>query len=153
MNIAVAAIGCRLMKDDGVGIRVAEAIKAQLIEEHIGVVVAETDTEYGIEAVRDCGYVIVLDAVMSGRRAGQLTVFSLKDIGSIKKLFSSQHEMSLIDRLYREGKHNGCLIGIEAAEISFGFELSKPIQRLFKRICEQAKKQIIKKKREVTQTY
>lgn len=139
-SVAVAAVGCRLMKDDGVGVRVAEAIKAPLARHKVDVIIAETDFEYGFEAVRDYGHVIVIDAVKMGRRPGTVTVLPLEKTADALNI--SQHDASLIDMVRQEDSMNACLIGIETAEVGFGFELSKPLQREFQRICERVEREI-----------
>lgn len=142
-SVAVIAIGSRIMKDDGIGVWVAEAIRNNLIKENVDVVIAETDFEYGFEAVKTYNYVIVLDAMISGDTPGKITVLPLSE-AKVQKRNASQHDMSLIDMISHEQNASGSLIGIEAGDVDFGFELSKPLQDKFKTICDNVQTEILK---------
>lgn len=137
------------MKDDSIGVRTAEAIKEKLNKRNIGVVIAETDFDFGLEAVKAYNYVIVLDAMVSGGKPGQVTVFSLFN-AEVQKRYASQHDMSLIDMIAKEGNVLGSLIGIEAEDVGFGFELSKTLQNNFNVICNNVQKEILRIKEGLT---
>lgn len=142
-SIVVIGIGSRVMKDDGIGVWVAEAIESILNKENIDVVIAETDYEYGFDAAKAYDYVIVLDAMVSGNMPGKITVFPLSDAEEQKKC-ASQHDMSLIDMLVRDGNPPGSLIGIEANEVDFGFGLSQTLREKFGKICGGVLAEILK---------
>lgn len=142
-SIAVIAIGSRIMKDDSIGVRTAEAIKKKLGKTNIDVVIAETDFEYGLEAVKAYDYVIVLDAMVSGGTPGKITVLPLSET-KVQKRYASQHNMSLIDMIAQEGNVLGSLIGIEAENVGFGFGLSKTLQDHFNAICNNVQKEILR---------
>lgn len=133
-SIAVIAIGSRIMKDDGIGVWVAEAIESTLNEGNVDVVIAETDYEYGFDAAKAYDYVFVLDAMVSNNTPGRITVLPLSD-AKVQTSYASQHDMSLIDMLVRDGNPLGSLIGIEAHEVDFGFGLSQTLQEKFEEIC------------------
>lgn len=148
-SMAVIAIGSRIMKDDGIGVWVAEAIESTLNIEKLDVVIAETDFEYGFYAAKAYDYLILLDAMVSGNTPGKITVFPLSD-AKVQKSCASQHNMSLIDMLIRDTDPTGCLIGIEAHEMDFGFGLSKALQGKFEEICSGVLTEIIKIKEGLT---
>jgi hydrogenase maturation protease len=97
----------------------------------------------------DYDYVIVLDAMASGNTPGGITVLSFSDANA-RKRYTSQHDMSLVDMLVREGKPSGCLIGIEAEIADFGFDLSKTLQEKFEAICEDVQAEVLKIKKRLT---
>lgn len=134
-SIAVIAIGSRIMKDDGIGVWVAETIESTLNKENIDVVIAETDFEYGFDIAKSYDYVIVLDAMVSGRAPGDITVLSLAEAAEAKVSYTSQHDMSLIGMLARDVNSPGSLIGIEAHEVDFGFGVSQTLQEKFEEVC------------------
>jgi len=142
-SIAVIAIGSRIMKDDGVGVWVAEAIESTLNEGNVDVVIAETDYEYGFDAAKAYDYVFVIDAMVSGNMPGKITVFPLF-VAKVQASYASQHDMSLIDMLVRDGNPLGSLIGIEAHEVDFGFGLSQTLQEKFEEICSGVLIEILK---------
>ena len=122
-NIAVIAIGSRFMKDDGIGVWVAEAIKNNLSYEQIDVVIAETDFDYGFDMAKAYDYLIVLDAMVTGITPGKISIFPISD-AKVQNRYASQHDTSLIDRLFCDAKLPISLIGIEADEVGFGFGLN-----------------------------
>lgn len=148
-SIAVIAIGSRIMKDDGIGVWVAEAIESTLNKGNVDVVVAETDYEYGFDAAKAYDYVFVLDAMVTGNMPGKITVFPLSD-AKVQKRYASQHDMSLIDMLVRDVNPPGSLIGIEADEVDFEFRLSHTLQDKFEKICGDVLAEIIKIKEGLT---
>ena len=148
-SMAVIAIGSRIMKDDGVGVWVAEAIESTLIEGNVDVVIAETDYEYGFDAAKAYDYVFVLDAMVNSNTSGRITVFPLSDT-KIQNSKATQHDMSLIDMLVRDGSPPGSLIGIEAHEVDFGFGLSQTLQEKFEEICSGVLIEIFKIKEGLT---
>ena len=90
MKITVIGIGCLLMKDDGIGIRVAEIMKGELVKEDIETIIAETDFEYGLYAVQDGDFVIILDAIATGKKPGRITALPLEKAALLqKKQFST----------------------------------------------------------------
>ncbi len=142
-SLAVVAIGSRIMKDDSIGILVAEAIRNAMSQENIDVIIAETDFEYGFEAIKPYESIIVLDAMACGTTPGKITVVSFSEMKPrIRKV--SLHDMSLIDRIVFEGDASGSLVGIEAKEVEFGFGLSEVLQDKFEEICENVKAEIQK---------
>lgn len=148
-SIVVIAIGSRIMKDDGVGVWVAEAIESTLNEGNVDVVTAETDYEYGFDAAKSYDYVFVIDAMLSGNMPGKITVFPLSD-AKAHTSYGSQHDKSLIDMLVRNGNPLGSLIGIEAHEVDFGFGLSQTLQEKFEEICSGVLIEILKIKEGLT---
>jgi len=139
----VIGIGCTLMKDDGIGVRVAQGLKDEL--ENIEVIIAETDFLYGAFAIHDGDYVIVLDAIATGKRAGHITSLPLEKAASLQRKQFSQHEINLIDLIFSKYKNNkGLFLGIEAAEIGYGCELSKKLIKKFNSICKNIKKKILR---------
>ena len=148
ISIAVIAIGSRIMKDDGIGVWVAEAIEGTLNNASIDVVIEETDFEYGFDVAKAYDYVYVLDAMVTGNAPGKITVFTLFD-AKVQKRYASQHDMSLIDMLVCDMNPPGSLIGIEANEVDFGFGLSKTLQEKFEEICSGVLTEILKIKEDL----
>ena len=131
------------MKDDSIGILVAEAIRNAMSHENIDVIIAETDFEFGFEAIKPYESIIVLDAMACGDTPGKVSVLSLSEMKTqMKKV--TLHDLSLIDRIVFEGDASGSLIGIETKEVSFGLGLSEALQHRFEEICENVKAEVLK---------
>ena len=67
----VIGIGSLIMTDDGIGTRIAEALKNRLQEQDIDVLVGETDYQYCFDEIRADDFLVILDAVMPGKDPGQ----------------------------------------------------------------------------------
>lgn len=136
----VIAIGSRLMKDDGVGIRVAQNLEGFLIKLGIEVLVGETDSQYCYYSLKANDFVVILDAMYTGSQPGDIGVFSLEEIiGQSQEPFL-QHDRDLFELMRLNRSHlNGYLIGIEAEEIGFGTELSVTLEKKMTELCIKIK--------------
>ncbi|PKM96441.1 MAG: hypothetical protein CVU84_01645 [Firmicutes bacterium HGW-Firmicutes-1] len=135
----VIGIGNRIMTDDGIGVLVAEGLKDYMEEYDIEIMIGETDVETCLNQIRDEDFLVIIDATLFDLAPGTITNRELSSIKSNYKSYS-QHDISLIDLLYRYGKKNkGYFIGIEAGEIGFGIDLSIELQSKFCSILEEVK--------------
>lgn len=143
-RILVIGIGSRLMRDDGIGSSLAEALQSGFHEQNVEVVAAETDFAFGLETIQEHDYVVLLDAVQSGRPPGNIAVYPLKAAAALQKNCFSQHEPSLVSLITQKFEDiQGCLIGIEAAEIGLGFGLSLPLREKYAGILAHVKQKIL----------
>ncbi|MBP1758441.1 MAG: hypothetical protein H6Q61_690 [Firmicutes bacterium] len=135
-RILVVGIGSRIMKDDGIGVRVVEALEKTFGAHQIASLLGETDVQCCMEEIRPEDVLIIVDAMVTGKGPGALDVMGLQDALRYRGMLPSQHAFSLLDQiaLYTP-ERQGYLIGIEAAEIEFGLELSAPLQERFESIC------------------
>jgi hydrogenase maturation protease len=136
--VLVIGIGSLLMTDDGIGTRVAEALRNRLQDQGITVLAGETDYRYCFEEICTDDFLVILDAVIPDKEPGSMTLTPLRTATNNRAKLQTQHDFSLFDAIalhYPDIK--GTLIGIEAAVIDFGFELSKPLEACFGKICEK----------------
>ncbi|MGE4277709.1 MAG: hydrogenase maturation protease [Lawsonibacter sp.] len=132
----VIGIGSLVMRDDGIGSRVVEAIENRLREYDIESFVGETDAQCCFDEIRPDDFVILVDAMAQNKEPGSIDVMRLSDALKNRGKIRTQHEFSLLDLIELHAPRTpGYLIGIEAAEIGFGFDLSAPLQECFKSIC------------------
>lgn len=135
-RILVIGIGSLIMKDDGIGPRVVEAIKDSLRERKIEFIVGETDFQCCFNEIKSDDFLIIIDAMSQGKVYGSVDVIPLNDAIKNRSKIKTQHEFSLFDLIeLHYPKIQGYLVGIEAAEIGFCFELSKPLNECFEQIC------------------
>jgi hydrogenase maturation protease len=138
----VIGIGCRLMRDDGIGPVLANALGDELDKEGVRAIAAETDVAFGLAAIRPTDAVILLDAVLTGGRPGDVFLYVLDDVQMERDAFSL-HNVSLISVLKEEQRcAYACLIGIEAACIEPGYGLSPPLADEFGPIAESVMEKI-----------
>lgn len=138
MSTKLIAVGSRLMKDDGIGLLVAEELEKRFLSSELEITYGETDTEACFYSLNPDDFILILDAMASGDRPGTVKICSLDDLMERTSDPVMQHDMSFLDlmRLYRCSVR-GYLIGIEAAKIAPGIELSAVLKRRFPYICRK----------------
>lgn len=140
MNFKVIGIGNRIMKDDGIGVRIAEDIHQWIEGLGMKVMIGETDSESSFYQIDEEDFLIVIDGTLFGIKPGTITVAALNSVKPAYKGYS-QHNMSFIDLLYRHKKMNkGYLIGIEVGEIGFGLDLSQELQQKYSLLLKEVRK-------------
>lgn len=148
-KLLVIGIGSMIMKDDGIGSRVVEAIKDRLKDYDIESVVGETDFHYCFGRISMEDFIIIIDASYHGIKPGTLNIMELEEALRYRSKLRTQHEFSLFDMIDQNlPEAKGCFIGIEVAEVGFGYELSKILNENFQNICDAVLEEIIKIKEE-----
>lgn len=136
--IKIIGIGNILLCDDGIGVRVVEEMKKNLLEinEQVAVLVGETDFYYCLDNIDSGDFIILVDSTYLGIEPGRITVLTLNECDKYVDDFTTEHGDNLVDILRREHREiNGYLIGIEAGRIEFSLELSSVLQEKFQDIC------------------
>jgi hydrogenase maturation protease len=137
MSTKLIAIGNRLMGDDSIAIKVAEAIYDKLIELGMNVIIGETDFEFCLSKINENDFIIVLDATKRGLKAGDITIYDFKDLKS-KKSPLTQHGYSFIDALVNYSNSRTIkFIGIEGSSFDFSLVLSNELENKFQDICKK----------------
>ncbi len=131
------------MKDDGIGLLVAEELEKRFLRSELEIIYGETDSEACFYSLNPHDFILILDAMSSGGRPGSVEIFSIEEIMEQVSNPTMQHDMSILDmiRLYRFPVR-GYLIGIEAAIITPGCELSTVLKRQFPHICRKTEDMI-----------
>ncbi|MEH6988529.1 hydrogenase maturation protease [Cytobacillus firmus] len=137
----ILGIGNRLMKDDGVGIYIAEELLNTEENLHCEYILGESDIDYSLSKLEGAEFVIILDAILSGGNPGDIEVYSLDKIESHRFLGLSPHNMHLFQALYEQrDKMEVCLIGVEPFDISFQIGLSSELEKKWPEIVSKVKK-------------
>lgn len=148
-RILVIGIGSLVMRDDGIGARVVKAIENDLQKLDIASFVGETDFQSCFDEIKSDDCVIIIDAMVQGKEPGSVNVMLLSDALKNRGKLRTQHEFSLFDLInLHNPKAPGYFVGIEVAEIGFGFELSAPLKECFKQICADVLSTVLKIKEE-----
>lgn len=135
-RVLVIGIGSLVMRDDGIGSRVVEALESSLQEHGIASFVGETDLEYCFDEIKPDDLVIIIDAIAQDKEPGSIEVMLLSDALINRGKLQTQHEFSLFDLIeLHVPQKRGYFIGIEVAEIGFSFDLSMPLKERFEQIC------------------
>jgi len=148
MKIKVIGIGNRIMKDDSIGIRIAEALEEALKELGVEVIIGETDIEYTLNSINEGDYIIILDSSILDLNPGEISIFDIEQLKEFSHKGYSMHQMSLVKILscFPFMQIEGILITVEAADIDFGTELSEELTERFNeikgRVYEEIKLQV-----------
>lgn len=134
MSLKLIAIGNVLMKDDAIGIKVAEEIEIELLKLGVNVIYGETNIQHCISSVEKDDYIIILDSAYYGKSIGEITIEDIDKFTS-NKVEASQHKYSFLDllKLYYPNI-KGIILGIEVEEIYLDIGLSNNLKKSFKSI-------------------
>lgn len=136
--LKLVAVGNRFMRDDGIGIEVAEELRGRLNDIKLDIIIGETDFQSSFYLLNDNDFVIILDAFYMGSEPGSIYIFSINDALSKPSGSYMQHDMSILELMKLHNcKFEGYIIGIEVADIGFGDELSPVLKEKFPQICSK----------------
>lgn len=136
--IKIIAIGNILLGDDGIGIRVTEAMKPVFLgySEEISVIIGETDIYYCLENIESDDLLIIIDSSYFGLEPGTVTRLTLEECDKFTKNFITAHGENLINILRQDYRNiRGYFIGIEVSVIDYSLELSAILQDKLQEIC------------------
>ena len=125
----ILGIGNILLKDEGVGVRVVEAMRPLALPDHVELLDGGTLGAGLLDEIADRRKVIVIDAARTGSPPGSVCRFSSDDLEAEVGTSLSLHEFGLLDTLTM-ARHLGChphevvLFGVEPKEIALGLDLS-----------------------------
>ena len=139
--IVVLGIGNILLRDEGVGIRVIQAMQDMALPDDVELVDGGTSGAGLIEAIADRSMLIVVDAIQAEAEPG--TVFRLSGEGLAPQAGTSisLHQLGLVDTLMM-ARLLGCyprevvVFGVQPGEVCPGLELSVEVARAVPRVIE-----------------
>lgn len=140
-SILILGVGNILLSDEGVGVRVIEAMRSMPLPDNVEILDGGTGAFdlFDIMANRDT--VIIIDAVKGGGEPGAVYRFGRDDIKAEAKFLTSVHQVSLLDTLSM-ARITGCsprdivIFGIEPREIDWGLELSSEVAAVVPKVIE-----------------
>lgn len=143
--IKVIGIGNLLMRDDGIALKIIEAIKKELQQLGLGIkcIKAETDFNYALDNIEEDDFLFIIDSTDLGLECGQVTVISLEEGDNYSNNSLSVHSLSLVSLIKASNlKVAGFILGIEVKEVDFSLELSKEVNSKFNQISQSIYKVI-----------
>lgn len=139
--VLILGVGNILLGDEGVGVRVVEAMGGRELPDNVELFDGGTASIdlLGILANRD--KVIIIDAVKGGNQPGTLYRFTPDDITIQRQHLTSLHQLGLLETLtiFRCLGHTPpevLIYGIEPKEIGWGLELSPEVASVVPRVIE-----------------
>ena len=120
-RILILGIGSRLMRDDGIGPLLADALKEDAHPTNWKIYAAETDVWFAARLREPGDYVVLLDAVCSAGKPGNVRRYALEH-SQRQSLPLGAHALDWWGNVLEDCR-GACLIGIEVDEVAPGFGL------------------------------
>jgi len=147
-KIVVLGIGNLLLKDEGVGIHVVQALKKESLPENVEVVDGSVLGFDLLPIVQNCDKLIVIDAIKTNEKPGTIFKFNAQDIDIKRDTSVSLHDVDFFQVLELAKRLNKLppteLIAIVPKEIAWGMELSdcltEKVPELTKLVKDEIKK-------------
>ena len=137
----VLGIGNILLRDEGVGVRVIEQMRAVDLPKGIELVDGVTAGADLLDTLAERRKVIIVDAVHADCVPGTVVRFGADDLAKPEREGISLHELGLYEALIMTEKL-GCapeevvVFGVKPKEVGYGLELTKEIETIVPDIIE-----------------
>lgn len=136
----ILGLGNILLKDEGIGVHVAQALGEASLPEWIEVIDGGTSPD-AFHLIEGAAKLVLVDAARGGGEPGSIYRLSLNDVAARPELSLSSHDIGLIDSLQLlallgQSPAETLIIGIEPKEIDWGLELSPELKQRVPRIIE-----------------
>lgn len=149
--VLIIGIGNILIRDEGIGVRVAEQMMKMSLPPDVQVMDGGTgglDLLYVIEGRKK---VIVVDAVKAGSPPGTLFRFTDKDLEEKKGTLRSAHGIDFSDVVstsayFKTKPDEIVFLGIEPADLGAGLDLSPEIEKMIPVLINLVLKEIEKER-------
>lgn len=144
----VLGMGNPILSDDGVGIYVAQRLRALPLPEGVEVRESEVAGLRLLELMRGHDKVLIVDALQSGREAGEVVRYEARDFAGGHR-YSSAHSIGFTTAL-ELGRELGydmpddvTVFAVEAVDVeTFGDELSPPVAEAAERVIEMVRAEV-----------
>ena len=145
MKCVILGVGNLLLKDEGIGVHIAQALQKMPLPDGVEVVDGGTspDLPYLVEGADK---LIVVDAVQAGGEPGSIYRLTPEDIVARPEALMSIHQMGLLESLRTlrldGGPKEVVIIGVEPEEIGWGLEPSPKLQERLLEIIKATLREI-----------
>ncbi|MFC2007384.1 hydrogenase maturation protease [Chloroflexota bacterium] len=135
IKIVVLGMGNLLLRDEGIGIHVIDAMKETRSPDNVELELVDggtlPDAPLSFEEVDK---LIIVDAVQADGEPGAIYRFHPEDINLDNKALTSLHQISLLENLwlmeqFGQKPKDIVIIGIEPQDMSWGLELSTRLEK------------------------
>lgn len=153
-RILVLGLGNILLKDEGVGVHIAQMLQELVLPHNVEVVDGGTASLDVLLLAPGIEKLVVIDALRAGKEAGTIYKARLKseERDKLEQIFSSGsrislHQVGLIDALAIAEKMNCApkeiaIIGIEPKKIDCGLELTDDVKQKIPEIINTVLKEV-----------
>ncbi|HEY41802.1 MAG TPA: hydrogenase maturation protease [Dehalococcoidia bacterium] len=137
----ILGVGNILLSDEGIGVRVIEAMKDRDLPPDVELLDGGTASLELLNIMANRDKVIVIDAVEGGGEPGTIYRFTPDDIKYQSMTFTSLHQISLLETL-TDAKYLGIapktivILGIEPKELGLGLDITPEVAAVIPRVVE-----------------
>jgi hydrogenase maturation protease len=138
-EILVLGVGNILLSDEGIGVRVVEALEEEALPESVELLDGGTAAADLLDRLEGRRKIIIIDAVRGGGRPGDVYRFAPADVGGSDQMQTSVHQVGLLEALAMaeylgETPRNVVIYGVEPASLGWGLELSPAAAAVLPRV-------------------
>ena len=138
-KVLVLGVGNLLLKDDGVGVHLINALREITFPENVQLIDAGTVSHQLLSLFHETDYLILIDAVDAGDVPGSIFRFSPDNINFPSEQKLSLHQINLIDILQMAemtgAKPEAIVIGVQPKDVSsWSLELSDEIRAVVPKV-------------------
>ena len=145
MKCVILGVGNLLLKDEGIGVHVAQALKEMALPEGVEVVDGGTSPDLPYLA-EGADKLVVVDAVRAGGEPGSIYRLTPEDIAARPEALLSIHQMGLLGSLralrLSGGPKEVVIIGVEPKDMGWGLEPSPKLQERLSKIIKVTLREI-----------
>lgn len=130
-RVVIVGVGNVLLKDEGIGVHVARAIREMgpASSDHEVQVIDGGTSPDALDAAEGADKLIIVDAAQGGGEPGAVYRFRPDDVSAEPRLLTSLHDLGLLDslrmmELVGKQPRETVIIAVEPAEIDWGLELT-----------------------------
>ena len=139
--VLVLGVGNILLRDEGVGVRVVEALQQVTLPDDVEALDGGTASMALLDTLRDRDKVIIIDAVKGNHEPGTLYRFTPGDISVHREIITSLHQLGVLDALTHveylgHAPQSVVFYGIEPEELGWGLELTPKVKSIIPRVIE-----------------
>ena len=141
-KVVVLGIGNLLLKDEGIGVHIAQALQEAPLPNNVELEVLDGGTLPDASlSFGEVDKLIVVDAVQAGGEPGAIYRFRPEDIKTDDRVLTSLHQVSLLENLWMmerfgQKSEDVVIIGIEPKDMNWGLELSTKLQQRIPQIIK-----------------
>lgn len=147
-RITVLGIGNLLLKDEGIGIHVIEALKKEALPDNVELVDGAASGFDLLPIIEACDKLIVIDAIKTSEQPGVIYQFDPQEIDIERNINVSLHDVDFFHVLEYARKFKRIpeiqMIGIVPQDIELSLELSAILQSKIPKIVSLVKQEIEK---------
>lgn len=135
MKPLILGVGNILLSDEGVGVRVVQALeKRPEIQPHFDLIDGGTCGMELLDVMAKRNHLIIIDAVLANKPTGEIIVLHDDQVPTFFSRKISPHQLGICDvlsalKLTDEFPQHLCLIGIQPASLEAGIGLTETIQK------------------------